>query len=87
VDRGLDRGDREQAAGEAEPDHGAGGPEAVDLGQHVPEQVREREDHEAGREDLARDLDELDRDDVRDDERRHEERGDRDEQPRAPHPA
>ena len=74
-------GDREDVAGEAEEDDPPRGAEAVHLREHVAEDVREREEDVPGVEDPAADLGELDRDDVRDDERRHEEGRERDEAP------
>src|SRR5919109_4437690 len=86
MDGRLDGAEREQVAGEAEPDHATGGAHAVDLRQAVPEHVGEREDHQAGGKDTAGDLDQLDGDDVRDDEGRHEKRRDDDEALGVPHP-
>src|SRR5919108_3092137 len=84
-DGNLDCTHREQVAAEAEPDNRARRAEAVDLAEHVAEEIREGEDHEPRREDAPGDLHQLDRDDVRNDEGGDEERRERDETPRTDH--
>src|SRR6185312_10883100 len=86
MDRSLDRAESDEVARKPQPDDAASGADPVHLGEHITKDVREREDDEPGREDTARDLDELHGDDVRDDQSADEEPGHDDEAPRVRHP-
>ena len=77
VDRRLDRQRGQQVAGEADPDHAARGLEPPDLGQHVADDVRDREDNVARVENPAVDLRQLDGQDVGHDQAGDEQAGHR----------